>query len=512
MSLSVLKQRYIALMLFFIDYKVLILCFTILVTVISGSILIEKTIFNGVGFTSVGIFNSLLPSLILFLLFIVSYRVIMGVYFFRTIYIIFLLSSFLACISLYSKYEKVTSEIQKIHSFTGKNVWVTGVVTSRESSNTFLFDSGKGGLGSSLIRFAKYTDLHAGQRCKLSVKVVQPSSFSEFDYKRYLFRKGIYSILDVLEYECKNGGSKLLEIRYSLERVVERAIPEPESSLLIGIMFGSKRVFTDGFNEALRNTGVSHVIAASGYNVALVANGIDVILRRINGRFVNILKIFGILLFSIFSGFSASLIRASTMSSIYFFALFIGRYCNKFSSLLLCITLLMLFNPFLIYDIGFLFSFLSTTGLIFLPSCFEKLRRSKFVKESVLPSVISILFTVPVSILFFGKVSVISVISNILIIPIISGSIFWGLGATLLNFIFPSLKLLFLIPYVQLLIFKYFVQISSNIDMVELSINPYIFGIFIYLSIFIFCLIKYPISSSNYYISRVRYINDRKHC
>jgi competence protein ComEC len=125
-----------------------------------------------------------------------------------------------------------------------------------------------------------YLFLHAGQECKITGEVVQPESFEDFDYRKYLFRKGIYAILQVKEYECVNGGNIFLETRYSLERIVEKSVPEPEASLLIGIMFGSKRIFLSEFNTALNNSGVSHVIAASGYNVALVAQGVDLLFKK----------------------------------------------------------------------------------------------------------------------------------------------------------------------------------------------------------------------------------------
>lgn len=377
-------------------------------------------------------------------------------------------------------------------------MWVSGIVTSQEKSNTYLFHSQAGGLGNSLVRFSNYPVLHAGQKCKIKGKVVQPKSFEDFDYREYLFRKGIYSIVEVQEYECIDNGNVFLEIRYRLERVVEKALPEPEASLLIGIMFGSKRVFQSDFNTALSNSGVSHVIAASGYNVALIAQGADVITGKSSKKGAVLFKILCIWVFSMFSGLSLSLVRASTMSTISLIALFFGRESNKAATLILCITVLMLLNHFIIYDVGFLFSFASVIGLSFLPKCFESVK-SKFVKESVLPTLTSILFTLPISIIFFGKVSVISLLSNIIILPIVGSTIFWGLGSTLLN-LFVPLKILFVIPYIQLYIFKQFVLVSSNIQMVGIGVNGTLFGVVIYLLLFLFCLLKYPVSSTNYYI------------
>src|SRR5690606_13506553 len=102
------------------------------------------------------------------------------------------------------------------------------------------------------------------------------------------------------------------------------------------------------------------------------------------------------------------------------------------ATLTLCITILMLLNPFLIHDVGFLFSFVSVAGLVYFPKCFEDIR-SKYLKESVLPTLTCMLFTLPISVIFFKKFSAISLISNIIAVPIISSSIYWGLVGTVLN-------------------------------------------------------------------------------
>ena len=498
MSLNILKRRFRALLLFFIDYRVLLYCFTILSLMISGGNLLERVIFENKDFTFELLCEFLLPSFILISIFTVSYHVFCGVYFFSTLVRIFLVSTFLVSLSISLRFVNMNSEMQKVASFTSKKVWITGIITSQEKSDMYLFHSSMKGLGNSLIRLDGFPVLHTGQQCNLLAKVVEPKSFEDFDYKRYLFRKGIYSILEVEEYECNNGGNMFLESRYMLEKVVEKAVSEPEASLLIGIMFGSKRVFRSDFNTALNASGVSHVIAASGYNVALVAEGVERFTRGIKGRGVTILKIFCIWGFSIFSGLSSSLVRASTMTTLSLFALLLGRESNKGAVLILCITVLILLNPFLIHDVGFLFSFTSVMGLLFLPKCFKGIK-AKFLKESILTTLTCIFCTLPISVIFFGKVSVISLVSNIVVLPIINGTIFWGLGTTLINLFLP-LNILYVIPYIQLNLFKYFVLISSNIPMVEIAINKYILAVMIYLVLLLFCLYKYPVSSKNYYL------------
>lgn len=199
-----------------------------------------------------------------------------------------------------------------------------------------------------------------------------------------------------------------------------------------------------------------------------------------------------------FSGLSSSLIRAAVMSTIALIAALFERRVNISATILFCAVILILLNPFLIHDVGFLFSLASVVGLIFFPKCFNGIK-STFLKENVLPSLTCILFTIPISIAFFGKVSVISLISNIVIVPIIGSSIFWGIGATVVN-IFVSAQLLYVVPYIQLNIFKNLILLSSNVKMAQIGINGLIFALVVYSMLFLFCLYRYPIDSSNYYI------------
>jgi ComEC/Rec2-related protein len=498
MPVKLFKARVRALLLFFIDYKAILYCFTLISLLVGVNNFLEVAIHEGEEIRFETFFLFFLPTIIFGICLAVSYALFLHVQILGTFLKILSLSTLLVtCLGIF-KFNQIQKEIQNIQGFTSKTVWITGVVESQNSESRYLLKVEGGQVGDVLIQLDGRSDIHVGQRCKMRGTVVEPSSFDEFDYKKYLFRKGIYAILQVKEYVCTDGGSIPLELRYKLERVVEKAVPEPEASLLIGIMFGSKRIFLDSFNDGLNSSGVSHIVAASGYNVALVANGIDILTRKYKGKAVIFLKILGIWLFCIFSGLSSSLIRAATMTSLYLFALLLGREVNKVVSLLFCVTLLLLLDSFLIYDVGFLFSFLSSLGLILFTKCFESIK-STFLKDSVLPTVVCILFTLPISILFFGKVSAISLLSNIVVVPIINSTIFWGLGATFINLL-VSLKSIYIFPYIQLNIFKNFIILISTVDMIEVGINKVLLAVFVYTSLLIYSLMKYPVSLSNWYL------------
>jgi ComEC/Rec2-related protein len=498
------KCRLFALLLFCNDYKALQTCFTILVVLLLSTKFLERDLFDSnFSFFSNPRFMLLFVAIYL-VAFFVSYIPRNAVGNICTIVKRLSLSFLLAFASLYYFSSNVIKEVEKVASFIGQEVTIEGTVLSKQSTYQYLVSPKYKGIGNLMIRVPNFSVIHVGQRCTLRGRVVEPSSFEEFDYKRFLFRKGIYLILEVQEYSCSSSGNIFLLSRYKIERIIEKAIPEPESSLLIGIMFGSKRVFIKEFNNQLVSSGVSHIIAASGYNVALLTMGVERLTHFLKGKLSLLVKISSIWAFASFSGLSSSLIRASTMSTVYFISLLIGRYTTKSVAVVMCATILLLLNPFLLYDIGFLLSLISTIGLIFFPKCFNRYKLPSLIRDRILPTFTCTLFTLPILVIFFGKVSLVSIFTNFLIIPIIQTTIFWGLGITLINILFSNASFLYIVPYLQLVLFKHIVMIMGSIPMLEVNISPSLFAFLIYLIIFIFCIYYYPISNDNYYFKKAK--------
>lgn len=501
-ALRYLICRFLCLILFFKEFKVVVLCFTILITVILVQNSVEDRLFTSLDYSIDLVFSNipLLPLLILTIL--VSQRPVFTVHNLVSISVLSLLCLICISLSLHLTYLKILPKIQNIQSFMGQNVSLEGKILSVENNSQYILESKGAQAGNILLKVGEYTDLQPGFHCKISGILVEPKSFEDFDYKRYLYRKGIYSILEVNEYECSEKGFNLLLLRSKLEKVISKGLSEPEASLLIGVLFGSKRIFTKDFNLALQNSGLSHIISASGYNVALVASVVDRVFKGYTGKISILLKILAIWSFSTFAGLSSSLIRASTMSSIHLFVLLLGRDIPKGVLIIFCITVLVLINPFIIHDIGFLLSSSATVGLIFFPKCFNV--KNSWVKDSLLPTITCTIFTLPVVIYFFNKVSLISVLSNLVAGPIVQSTVGWGIFVVLLNTISKIFQPLFFVPFVQLNLFKYVVEISSVIQPIQFDFDSKILVLVILVCIFTFCLLKYPISNENYYLKKAK--------
>lgn len=489
--------RIVALMLFFNDFLLVPFCFTIVVAVISTISLVEEPLFNGSIIQFYDICKNIFPFILVSVIFLVSQVQSSSVQGLLTRSIVFVMLIFLTCAQMTFVLKRISTISQKVRSFIGSEVSIKGVILSREGEDSYLFQSGRESLGNVLLKIPQFTVIQPGNMCNISGTLVEPESFKDFDYKRYLFRKGVYSILEVKKYECSESGNLVLSLRSNIEGVINKNLPEPESSLLAGIIFGSERVFTKEFTNALQKSGLSHIISASGYNVALLASVIDTLFKKGNTKVLCILKILLIWMFSMLAGLSSSIIRASTMSTIYFFSVLLGRDISKGVLILFCITILIVINPFIIHDIGFLLSSSATVGLIFFPKCFGI--KNKWIKENLLPTVTCTLFTLPVVISFFKKVSIISILSNIVAAPIVQSTILWGILANIF-------KPIYFFVYIQLNIFRYIVEISSRVDLIYIQGDVRVFAYFFLVLLVIFCIYRYPIQNENYYIKKASQI------
>lgn len=502
MPLKNIRIRFHALMLFFNDRPSILLCFTILLTLFLSQILLFDNLISG-GWSKSKLFSTIILSTFsIALFFFVSFRHACHVQIFLTALFIFLLTASLCSLSLFSAYSNMRKISEKVEGFTNKELSLEGVIVDQRGEYEYIFKPSQADLGIIYVKLRNFPDFQIGDRCKLEGKLVEPSTSKDFDYKTYLKKKKVFSFLEITSYECNKDGNILLSIRAEIENRVSMSIPEPEASLLIGILFGSNRVFTEKFENSIQKSGLSHIISASGYNVALILSMIDGLLYKSKGRVSILFKILLIWIFCIFAGFATSLVRASTMVSISLLSIFLGRRISKFYSLLLCITFLTLLNPLIIYDIGFLLSVFSTLGLIIFPKCFSI--QNKFLKDSLLPTISCFLFTLPITVLFFKKISIISILSNLLVGPILEGTVYWGLFTVFLSNIFPNSNIIYVVPYLQLNVFKKIVNIVSLAPELSIERYSYVFSIVLIITLGIFCLLKFNVSEKNNYLIQSR--------
>jgi len=234
--------------------------------------------------------------------------------------------------------------------------------------------------GIALIQVPQYPTYHYGDVLKVTGELETPLQFEDFDYKSYLARQGIYSIIyypgvEVLE---RGQGSKPVQWIYSLrERLsasLARALPEPQGSLAQAIMLGLRGNIPDSLYEAFSRTGTAHLLAISGLHISIIiamflSFGILVFGRRRSTYIWLTLLITW--LYALLAGMHPPIIRAVIMGSLFLIAEYLGRQRSAIIALAFAAAVMVGVQPNLLWTVSFQLSFLAMAGLILLYPYFQ---------------------------------------------------------------------------------------------------------------------------------------------
>jgi len=281
---------------------------------------------------------------------------------------------------------------------------------------------------------------HYGDRISVYGELNQVPEGSSFSYREYLFHKNTHSISQygAVKTLSSGHGCFLLRALYALRerssQVLQNNFPNPESALLRGILLGDESGISSQLAEAYSRTGTSHIIAISGFNMAVLAAVVSAILRRHMGRQRGGLIAIGVLaLYTLFVGGAPAVTRAFLMSAIAIFGSSIARRGNLLNSLGLSIFIMVLINPHLPWDIGFQFSVMATLALSLFARPVqawveEKLqvrvseerarKLAGFISEYFLITLIAQVLVLPLIIYHFQQVSWLFLLANPLILPL----------------------------------------------------------------------------------------------
>lgn len=244
----------------------------------------------------------------------------------------------------------------------------------------------------------------------------------------------------------------LFLFRARMLSVYQRALPEPHSSLVSGVVLGSKQSIPPDFWEALKETGTAHVVVASGMNVTLVAGFlVSFFIIFLPRRRAISLALVGIWLYAIVSGFDAPIVRAAIMGSIGFTGLALGRVNSAWRGLFLSAILMIIVKPEWIGDLGFALSFVATGSLMLFQKPIETRIRfiPSVVREDFSTSLAAQIGVAPIIFVTFGQFNISSPLINALVLWTIApitiigmiggfvGVIFFSLGKLILYTIFP---------------------------------------------------------------------------
>jgi competence protein ComEC len=332
----------------------------------------------------------------------------------------------------------------------GGSVQVRGVVAEepeeRETTTLYridvsaVFESGawQAESGKVLMQGPLAPQLAYGDEVEATGKLETPPSFPDFDYRDYLASRGISSIMSFPKTHMvshDNGSwlrSEMIDLRARLGRALSDVLPEPHSSLAAGILYGEKSSIPNDLLDDMNATGTSHLVAVSGQNVTIVAAMVIAALAWLIGRrpaaWVSLASIAG---YTLLVGVQPSVIRAALMGGVYVLSVITGRQHTAWFALLLAAAGMTAVQPSVVDDVSFQLSFAATLGITTLSGplaermSFGSLRMSglhnfpltKPAIEMMSVTLAAIAFTVPITAVRFGQISLAAPVANLFVVP-----------------------------------------------------------------------------------------------
>ncbi|MDR3559416.1 MAG: ComEC/Rec2 family competence protein [Candidatus Pacebacteria bacterium] len=334
-----------------------------------------------------------------------------------------------------------------------------------------------------------YPDYHYGDELAVQCKLEIPKNFDGFDYQMFLAKDGVY-------YQCqypkikstgKNIGNKffvaVIAVKNNFNATIMRLMPSPQSGLLSGLLIGGSGLMSKTYQNYFSLTGTTHIVAVSGYNVTIVAEYLMLL-----GIFIGLWRgqafwfaAIGIALFVILTGLPASAVRAGVMGILLIWAMKNGRLANAQNAILFAAVVMLLINPLLLrWDVGFQLSFLATLGIVFVYPVFnvfvvKKIGRNlSVITETLFLTLSAQAFVLPILMTNFGKLSLVSPLANVLVLPIIPFTMLLGFAAILFSLVVPPVGQI--IAWLAFLPLKYemtAIQFLAGLKYAAVDINSF---------------------------------------
>jgi competence protein ComEC len=243
--------------------------------------------------------------------------------------------------------------------------------------------------GEAVILLPAGRNYEYGDRLEITGNLEIPPERADFSYREYLENRGVFSYLSYPRITIidRNTGNPLLAAIYALRdriaQVCKQVMPQPEAAFLSGMLVGRDEKIPDDLKQAFQNTGTSHLVAISGFNITILSGLILALTSRLLPRGWSVLAS-AILLcaYAVMAGASPSVVRAAIMGVLAIIGLSIGRTRTAVNSLGLAAAGMVLVNPLILRDIGFQLSFAATAGILLIDAPLN----DRFVKKMTGPT------------------------------------------------------------------------------------------------------------------------------
>ena len=280
----------------------------------------------------------------------------------------------------------------------------------------------------------EFNNLSYGDKIKVKGTLITPSKNTNqntFNYQKYLYYKKIYYLVEATSINKIANNHNYL---YTIKNTLYQKIDKLKSSNYIKTLLFCDNTLSKEIKESYRINGISHLFSVSGMHINFFVSIIYLYLnkitynKRIKYLITNIFIITYLILFP-----SSSLLRSAVMSILYSINYLLKLKIKKIDILFLTLGVSLLINPFIIYDLGYIYSYTITFFLVLSSSTLKKKNK---INKIIYISLLSFLVSIPITIYNSFEINIISILLNIILVPIISIII---LPLTILTYIFPIL-------------------------------------------------------------------------
>lgn len=302
-----------------------------------------------------------------------------------------------------------------------------------------------------------FSNLNIGNTYKISGKLRRPfkaSNPSQFDYGHYLRNFKTYTVFYAENIDCVKVDRKLSpkwrfmqELNNTRNRIIaahSKYLKSPYLEILGGIVFGDDAVAPpDYIKDTFKNSGLLHILAASGMNVAFIYGFWYFILKRLRVpfKFIVVSGMGVVILYTLMTGLGASVIRAALMLLFVLAGKLIDRDSHSVSLLSFVAALMLIYNPAFINDVGFQLSFIVTFGLLTTANVVMKYMHEWKIPDwlcaEILIPIVAQIWVAPIQMFYFNSFSTYSVFANISIMPFLSVISFGGFVSSVLAIFNP---------------------------------------------------------------------------
>ena len=340
----------------------------------------------------------------------------------------------------------------------------------------------------------------------------KPRKKTDVDFRAYNFSRGIYAncfaeswaVRLVEEGDVAFNLEKLgMYSRRSIKQKINQLFPMEEAGVLTALMLGDKSGISDEFSDVGSKVGISHTMATSGLHVSILLTFFGLFVSRIGRRKVApCINIALLVVIYVVIGYSPSISRAVIMNMLMSIAQLTDSKADSYTSLALSAVIILMLSPYALFDVGFLLSFASTLGILIIYQKFSRVVDNKAL-TILLMSLAAILGTGGLTVFYFGRLTLLGAVSNIIIVPLAEFILPLGYISVIISMIcFPIGKFISGSVYLLVKAFMFIAELFAKLPFASVQVPKLPAYVVLIITVGIFALFAYIPAKGDLYEGR----------